>query len=327
MKKLMPFLAIFAAVLIAAAGDPAGTRPLTDLGKGKYKGEEGGLYGAGKNEPPEAHLKLAMAEAAQIRPLDAEGKAADDGKIVFLSLGMSNTSMDFTAFTKAAGNDKELSPRVLLVNGAQGGMDAAKWADPKATSRNSDRGVWEEALERIKVAGASPAQVQAAWMKQAHAGPAKNGEFPKHARALSDDLETIAKEARKRFPNLRLLYLSSRTYAGYAKTQLNPEPYSYEGAFAVRWLIEKQAGGDAGLNADAKKGEVKAPVLLWGPYLWADGANKRADGFAWAPEDFTEKDGTHPSESGQKKVADLLLKFLKTDGTAKGWFVKSPATK
>lgn len=322
MRRTLAALSAAVLATVAAAGDPAPAKPLTDLGKEKYKGEDGGLYGGGSNVPPEAHLKLAMAEAAKIRPLDADGKPADDGKVVLVSLGMSNTSMDFGALQKAAAGDAAVSPRVVLVNAAQGGMDAAKWVDPKATSRPSGRGVWDEALDRVKQAGATPAQVQAAWMKQALAGPQGYGDFPKHAKVLADDLAAIAVEAKKRFPNLRLLYLSSRTYAGYAKTQLNWEPYAYEGAFSVRWTILKQVSGDASLNADAGKGEVKAPVLLWGPDLWADGENKRADGFSWAPGDFTEKDGTHPSESGQKKVAELLLKFLKGDATAKGWFLK-----
>ena len=34
--------------------------PLTELGEGKYKGEIGGLYGNGMNEPPEAHLASAI---------------------------------------------------------------------------------------------------------------------------------------------------------------------------------------------------------------------------------------------------------------------------
>src|SRR5262249_36486084 len=33
-----------------------GLKPLTEMSAGdKYKGEDGGLYGAGKNEPPESH--------------------------------------------------------------------------------------------------------------------------------------------------------------------------------------------------------------------------------------------------------------------------------
>jgi hypothetical protein len=90
----------------------------------------------------------------------------------------------------------------------------------------------------------------------------------------------------------------------------------------MRGVIRKQIGGDAGLNADPSKGEVEAPVLLWGPYLWAAGAAPRkSDGLAYLPEDFSG-DGTHPSASGSAKVAKLLLEFFTNDPNAKPWFVK-----
>src|SRR5208337_3736325 len=103
---------------------------------------------------------------------------------------------------------------------------------------------------------------------------------------------------------------------------LNPEPYAYESAFAVRWLIEDQIGGKRHLNCDPDRGEVTAPLLLWGPYLWADGVKgRKVDDLIWKREDLGG-DGTHPSPSGQRKVAGLLLCFFKTDATAKPWFVK-----
>ena len=36
--------------------------PLTELGSATYKGEDGGLYGGGKNVPPAAHLAAALKE-------------------------------------------------------------------------------------------------------------------------------------------------------------------------------------------------------------------------------------------------------------------------
>jgi len=55
--------------------------------------------------------------------------------------------------------------------------------------------------------------------------------------------------------------------------------------------------------------------------LWGDGTTARqADGLVWENRDLSG-DGTHPSDSGRQKVADLLLKFFKTDPFAKPWFV------
>jgi hypothetical protein len=156
------------------------------------------------------------------------------------------------------------------------------------------------------------------WIKHANARPTEP--FPAHARKLQADTTTTLHFLKKKFPNLRIAYLSSRIYAGYATTALNPEPYAYEGAFAVRDLIQAQIKGDAALNCDPQKGEVNSPLLLWGPYLWADGMNPRkSDGLIWKREELGP-DGTHPSPTGRNKVAQQLLTFLKTDATAKPWF-------
>ena len=176
--------------------------------------------------------------------------------------------------------------------------------------------------QRILAAHVTAAQVQVVWLKQAEISPAQWGEFPAHAQVLRNDIAVILAKLATKFPNLRLAYLSSRIYAGYATTALNPEPYAYESAFSVRWLIESQVTNDPNLNYDPLKGVVKSPLLLWGPYLWADGIKPRpTDGLVWTRDDLGP-DGTHPSTTGRRKVANMLLTFFKTDANAKQWFVK-----
>jgi hypothetical protein len=135
-------------------------------------------------------------------------------------------------------------------------------------------------------------------------------------------MATILNIAKERYPNLQLACLSSRIYAGYASTPLNPEPYAYESAFSVRWLIQEQIKGDPKLNCHPAKGAVKSPLLLWGPYLWADGTKgRKADSLVWNREDLAG-DGTHPTNaSGAKKVAELLLKFFQTNPLARTWYL------
>ncbi len=297
------------AAQVPPAKPSTGLVPLDQMtAEEKYKGEDGGLYGGGRNTPPEEHLKAALAEAARICPLDAEGKPAPEGKIVLLSIGMSNTTQEFSKFKDLADRDPAKSPQVVIVDGAQGGQDAARWS-------TNDARAWTVAEQRLRAAGVAPQQVQAVWMKHARIGPAQYGEFPKHADELKGHILASLNIARERYPNLRLVFLSSRIYAGYAVTPLNPEPYAYESAFAVRGLIQDQIRGEA-------KGPVKAPLLLWGPYLWGDGVTPRkSDGLVWQREDLGG-DGTHPSNSGREKVARLLLGFLKSDPCAKTWFLR-----
>jgi hypothetical protein len=296
-------------------GKPSvGLKPLTEMSAtDKYKGEDGGLYGGGKNEPPEAHLLAAKKETAKIVPLDAEGKPSKDGTIALVSISMSNATQEFSLFKQLADRDPQKSPLVTIVDCAQGGQAMAQWVDPKGNP-------WKVTEQRLKAAGVSPNQVQVIWVKLANVRP--TGELTEHGKKLQKDTLAVLHNARERFPNLRVAYLGSRIYAGYANTPLNPEPYAYEGAFAVRWLIQDQMKGDAELNYDPSRGTVKAPLLLWGPYFWGDGTTPRkSDGLVWERSDLGG-DGTHPSESGRRKVADMLLKFFKTDPLAATWFVK-----
>jgi lysophospholipase L1-like esterase len=299
--------------------------PLTELGDGTYKGQDGGLYGKGRNEPPKDLADAARTEAASVRPLDPDGKPAKDGKIVFISIGMSNTTQEFSEFVTLAKADSAVSPHVVVIDGAQGGQEASDWAHPSGRARKErgeKRNPWDVLDARLKMAGVTTQQVQVVWMKQARRNPASLGEFPRHARELQTNQEEILRMLKARFPNLRLAYLSSRIYAGYASTPLNPEPYAYESAFANRWSIERQLGGSADLNWNPSNGAVKAPLILWGPYLWASGTTPRkADGLDWKPQDYA-RDGTHPSTPGAQAVAAHLLQFFKTDPTTKGWFVK-----
>jgi Cu/Ag efflux protein CusF len=296
--------------------DTSRLKPLPELGRDKYQGFEGGLYPGGKNEPPAGHLKAGLALAKAVGPLDADGKPSDDGKIVLLSVGMSNTTQEFSVFKRLADADKDKNPRLVIVDGAQGGMTAT-------AIQQADRGpgerFWTTVDQRLKAAGVTRQQVQVAWIKEADAGPRQG--FPKYAQTLQAELGNIVRLMHGRFPNLKIVYLSSRICAAFAKTLLNPEPYAYESGFAVRWLIEEQIKGEPALNYDLDKGPVKAPWLAWGPYLWANGVSKRADGLSYEESDFAA-DGTHPSESGRRKVARQLLQFFQNDPTARPWFVR-----
>jgi len=296
--------------------------PLPDLGNAPYVRMDGqvteytgGLYPGGANTRPPEHEAAGLAIASQIVPLDPDGTPdPTNGRIVMISIGMSNTQMDFQTLMDMAHSDPEINPRLTLVNGALGGRTADFWVDPASMT-------WDQVDIALGRADVSPLQVQVAWVKQTLV---QGGEFPGKALELQDALEAIVHNLLSHYPNLRIVFLSSRTRSFTYDRGLSPEPVAFETGFAVKWLIEAQINGDPDLNYDPARGEVRAPFLSWGPYLWIDGPNPRSDGLTWTPEDLAE-DCTHPSSTGLDKVGRMMLDFFTADALAIPWFLEHAA--
>lgn len=302
-------------VFAANCGQTAvGFVPLNDLGTGNHLASQGGLYPNGSNQIPAAQAQAGLAVAQTIQPLSPTGQVDEmNGRIVLLSIGMSNTSQEFQAYMSLAQNDPLLANTVEVVNGAQGGKSAEFVSNP-----NDD--FWATLDQRLATSGVTPQQVQVVWLKQARASVDPSEQFPTDAEIFQDQLRDIVQIAKSRFPNLKIAYLSSRIYAGYASTSLSPEPEAYQSGFGVKWLIEAQINGDPTLNYDPAQGSVVAPWLAWGPYMWADGQTPRSDGLTWLCSDFVD-DGTHPSGSGAAKVAGMLQAFFHSEATAVSWYI------
>ena len=297
-----------------------GAVPLPDLGRALYRGFAGGLYSGGLDTMPASHLADGVALAGGLTPLDLGGSPSPDGKIVLISIGMSNAAQEFFAgpnsFISKIQGDRSLNPQLAVVNCAEPGKTVEYWLDPADS-------VYSNCLETLSSAGLSAAQVQAAWIKEAEpGGGCCSGSFPEHAQYQKERLAQMVRVVKQIFPHLALAHLSSRTRAYEDNPNaLNPEPIAYETGFAVKWLIEDQLNGDSGLNYRPDRGPVVAPWLAWGPYLWIDGLEARSDGEVWQCDD-TAPDGIHPSQSGVDKVSDQLLAFYRTDPTTRPWFLE-----
>src|SRR5262245_40796358 len=119
-------LALLIAPLAVALGPVAaqitsktstGLVPLSDMSADdRYKGENGGLYGDGRNKPPDAHRVATETEAAKIQPLTIDGKPSKDGKVVFVSISMSNATQEFSTFKRIADADTAKSATLTIVD-------------------------------------------------------------------------------------------------------------------------------------------------------------------------------------------------------------------
>jgi hypothetical protein len=307
--KRLPFAAFagLALLVCAVAGAAPGAEqigrctaspnvPLPDLVQ-RYRGLEPGLYpGAATRSDDDA--ARGRTEAARIVPRDVSGNPSAKGQIVLFSIGMSNAASEFGRFIQEARNEPGVSKRVTMVNGALSGADATMWTDAGGMA-------WQNVTRAVR-GQISPAQVQTIWMKHVHLQTAP---FPDEIERLAADMDKVLDIARSMFPNLRIVYMSSRTRSGATTGRGPSEPQAYETAFAVRRLIERQRSRPG----------VRPPWVTWGPYLWANAVG-RSDGLTWECEDL-QPDLLHPSESGNLKVAQGLLAFFMADATTASWFV------
>ena len=300
-----------------------GIKPLPEMGYSTRAGFSGGLYPGGANQRPPAHEAAGISIANSIKPLDSAGNVnTNTGKIVMLSLGMSNTTQEWATkgtnhFTRQATNDPSLNPKIRIVDGAISGQDAIQWT-------NITSGNWSiVATQRLATAGVTTNQVQVLWLKEALKDASTYGAFPLHAQELHHYMATILRNAKARYPNLKLAYIAPRIRA-YTSDPLdtNPEPYAFETGFAVKWLIEEQINGSTNLNWNITNGPVVAPWISWGAYTWADGLVPRGDGLTWLCSEL-ETDYTHPNTNGVGKVARQLVSFFKTDVTTSPWYLKT----
>lgn len=282
------------------------TTPLTDLGSAHYLGFAGGLYPDGKNAPPIAYEKAGVALGATVQPLDRDGKQSTSGKIGMISIGISNASPAFTLFSQLASADARKNPSLSMIDAARDGADAFQIAIPNGA-------YWRHVDSQLQCYDISAAQVQVVWLKTALAHEDRG--FPENARSLQRKLRTIVEILRTKFPQLKLVYVSSRTYGGYSESTLSPEPVAYQSAFAFKWLIEERIKNPSS--------DRLIPWVSWGPYLWANGATPRSDGLSWEHSDF-EPDGIHPSAQGVLKVATKLFEFFQSDPSAQPWFFSRP---
>jgi len=297
--------------------------PIMDMTSLQYLGFQGGLYENSSDTVPADHAAAGLSAAASIRPLDQNGSPSSNGAVVFLSIGMSNATIEFSAFqTQAAANPNVNHTTLAMENGAYGGVTACPWTVaqglPTPTPCPGLTGVpAENQYDRVRdtvlaTATAAPSappgcgsasnpcltekQVQVVWIKNANPSPALNGQGSLSASTVcANDILTIEacnyesqlgqtiRAAKSRYPNLKQVFLSTRIYAGYALVPLNPEPYAYEYGFSAKWLIQAQI--------DQIRNSTVNPVA--GDLNYSNG---HAAWTAWGP--YLWADGASPRSDG-----------------------------
>ncbi len=187
-----------------------GRIPINDLGEELYLGQfQGGLYPKGLNEVPAAHAERGLQRAEAMSPLNTLGDVDPSGRIVMISIGMSNATQEFCAqagadpcepwtfMGQAATHPDVNHDTVAIVNGAIGGKPASAWLDV------TNPLTWGVVDDRLQDQGFSRKQVQVAWVKFANGGPEVSlPDANADAYVLAEYLAQITRNAKLRYPNL-----------------------------------------------------------------------------------------------------------------------------
>jgi len=171
--------------------EKTGMAPLTELGTEKYKGEDGGLYGGGKNEPPAEHLAAVMNASRKSSRSAKRGSPPRMEKSCSWASACRTRLRNFRCFKQSADNDADKAGNLVIVDGAQA-------ARREAVERRSSFQVVEQRLANQHV---TAEQVQVAWVKQANMGP--RGELQEHGKELQKDMEVLLRLLKKHYPNLQ----------------------------------------------------------------------------------------------------------------------------
>lgn len=93
-----------------------------------YLSFQGGLYENSSDTVPSDHDTAGKAAAAAIQALDQNGNPSATGAVVFLGIGMSNATEEFSAFAATAATDPGVNHATLAMeDGATGAATACYW--------------------------------------------------------------------------------------------------------------------------------------------------------------------------------------------------------
>jgi hypothetical protein len=238
-------------------------------------------------------LRLVSRPAPAVTPVD--------GIIGVVCVGMSNAAQECNRWIQQVLGPwrSEVGSSVRLVNCSVGGHAIERWNDSAF-----DSVLWDECLQRrLAAAGLRTEQVRVLYHKAANQfGSMGGGQFPPLPAANANyhlflaNLEHFSARVREKFPNVRAVYTTSRSYGGFVgASSPRGEPQAYEEGHALNTWLERNA-------------EVAGVWYGWGPYIWAPACGTgitNGSGVCYTREDYRE-DAVHPTAAGELKIARMI---------------------
>ena len=272
-----------------------------------YKGNALGLYKNNSNSPSINQKILAQRQLQLIKPLNNNGLPSTSGKIGFLYFGDPFTQGEFTSFEELIKDNNLVNQNLVLVDGADVDIDTTYWLKSQFA--------WENLKKKVESKYITEKQIQIIWINLSNLE--STGDTNSDNKKFADDLQKITETALIKYPNTRVIYLSSPRYMGYSTEPAYTEPISYESAFAVRELINRQENGELNFRENITSLQSDT-VLLWGPYIWNN--SKVKDSAYSITRESLMSDGLIFTAPGrQDYILDLFIFWSENEFT-QTWF-------
>ena len=279
MKRFIIVLTIiFVVILIWEAVNvwASGFTPLPNLPPNEYNGELGGLYPNESNTIPAPYMDEVQA-AYDALVLDTD--------IHFLCSGMSN--MKHTCDAMIDDVDSQMSSAVDIGNAGR----------PGRAIQHFDTETPGDVYTNLTRAGFTPSDVDVVIFFNACALP--ENQYCGDWYVMADSIRQVYNNLNVAYPNLKLIYFTSREYAPPFAASLNPNPYAYQDGFSYKWAIESRIVGD-----------LSGVPVIWGPYQYDE---------SW-PDSYFNPDGIHLSDEGLEVAGALWYSFFLNEP----WFSAGP---
>jgi len=287
--------------------------PLIDLREGTYRDSIGGLYPNGKILPFGQYAVDLYNITKNIVPLDTFGIERPTGRIVFISLGGSTCGHNMRQLKDQTVNNPLTNSKLILLNCCNGSGTASL-----NSIMNPKDPYWDHVSQVLHGSTRSYRQVQVIYLESDDS--TVYNFWPSRPNLVKNDLETCLRVFKKKFPNIKLVYVLGRTHTFGKIAQWNEEPAPYYMGWACKWAIQDQINHVPGVEYKGEK--AVAPMLTWGWYQWADSTPRKTDGFSWVETET--KDGLHATPEAQDTLATRFQNFLLTDRYAKNWYAVQP---
>ncbi len=275
--------------------------PLNVPNEFNFEGVESGLYPWGNEMISNTYKTNYINICKEIKPLNNDGNADNNGKVVALGIGASNPSIMFDGLLAAQRGDSNFGDDFVFVNGAINAQDLFKILSP-----NSD--YWTNVKTILSNSGYTEKSVQVIFCIEDNL---KNKNLSiQRAHDLKQDYIDLHDLIRKRFPNCKLFLVGDRGYSGYTTEPKHAEPVGYLNGWGVKLFVEEYVNGNL----------PEYPFVNWLDYYWANGEENGPTGISYKMSDFKGPSYIHITQNKANELMSDTHSKLKTDVGAKYWY-------